>query len=366
MVWPFLAVVLNQRFGLSITQVGVILSVSLLLAIVGSPIGGICADRFGRIRLVRIALGLVVLGYVTMAILPIIGIYIAAILLISLANCVIEPALRATLGELVETDQDQSFVFHLRYYLVNLSVSVGPLVGMLFIENESVICFGLAAVCYLGLVNFVWQRADTDATNLDKAGLKPPQTKAILLALIQNWLFVILLLLNLVLVFIYAQSEDPLVFHMIDMGVGDLARTIAILSFANTVTVLVFHMLFMDFLTKLDKGMAFAIGGVFLGLGQLLVAVNWQGLLWLWVIAIVLMTVAEFVVMPMITIMVDKMAPSGMRSSFFGISMLPGLGAAAAPFLGAVGISYLGGAMFFSLMAALCVPLCFAAFILRN
>jgi hypothetical protein len=48
--------------------------------------------------------------------------------------------------------------------------------------------------------------------------------------------------------------------------------------------------------------------------------------------------------------MVDVVAPPNMRSSFFGIAMLPGLGAA--------GIVTVGGVVFFAGMAALCIPIC--------
>jgi len=48
MVWPFLAVILYDKFGLSATQVGMILSTAATIAVIVSFIGSSLSDRFGR------------------------------------------------------------------------------------------------------------------------------------------------------------------------------------------------------------------------------------------------------------------------------------------------------------------------------
>ncbi len=358
LIWPFIAVVMSRQFDMGIAEIGAVLSAGLFLTIFGSPFGGMLADRYDRRRLVLSAICVVILIYAAMAAFPARNLYIIGILAISLANCVIEPALRATLGEMASGDADRRFVFHLRYYLVNLGVTAGPMIGLWFIEQNSSICFWLAALCYVPLFRNVaaWARGPTGKTaTVGQAG---PSVLAVLQTVIGNRVFLTILLINFALVFIYAQTEDPLTFHLIDLGVSDVAWIIAMLTVTNTGTVLVFHLFFMDHISEMTKSAAFAVGGLFLMASLLVVALNSQALITLWVLAIVLGTIAEFIVMPTITVMVDVLAPPDMRSSFFGVAMLPGLGAALAPSLGAAGILTVGGAAFFVGMAALCVPVC--------
>lgn len=48
MVWPFLAVILYEKFALSATQVGLILSRVAVITVFVSFIGSSLSDRFGR------------------------------------------------------------------------------------------------------------------------------------------------------------------------------------------------------------------------------------------------------------------------------------------------------------------------------
>ncbi len=358
MIWPFIAVVMSRQFGMGIAEIGVLLSAGLFLTIFGSPVGGMLADNLDRRRLVLLAIGVVILSYATMAALPFLTLYIFGVLAISLANCVIEPTLRAVLGELAGDDGDRKFIFHLRYYLVNLGVAAGPLISLWFIEQNSSICFWLAALCYIPLYRNVMSWPAVGRMDDTDAGRAGPSAFAILQSVVRNRTFLMLLVINFALVFIYAQTEDPLTFHLIDIGVSDLAWIIAMLTVTNTGTVLVFHLFFMDRISEMTKSTAFGVGGLFLMASLMVVALNQQALIVFWVLAIMLGTIAEFIVMPTITVMVDVVAPPDMRSSFFGIAMLPGLGAALAPTLGAAGIVTVGGSLFFAGMAALCIPIC--------
>lgn len=358
MIWPFIAVMMSRQFGMGIAEIGTVLSAGLFVTIFGSPFGGILTDKFDRRHLVLLALVVVILSYVSMAVFSVRMLYIVGILLISMANCVVEPTLRAALGEMVSEDADRRFIFHLRYYLVNLGVAAGPLIGMWFVEQNSSVCFWLAAVCYGPLLWNVAMWAGHYEQSQVRDGQVAPSVLAVLQSVLGNRVFLTILIINFALVFIYAQTEDPLTFYLIDLDVADLTWIIAMLTVANTGTVLVFHLMFMDQISEMTKSTAFAVGGLFLMASLMVVALNTQALMALWVLAIVLGTVAEFIVMPTITVMVDVVAPRDMRSSFFGIAMLPGLGAALAPSLGAAGILALGGAWFFAGMAALCIPVC--------
>jgi len=366
LVWPFLAVILTQRFGFEIATVGLILSAALLVTILGAPVGGYIADRYRRDRLLPVALAIVAAAYAVMGTFDVALAYISSIIMISIANCLIEPTLRALLGEQVTSAEERAFAFHLRYYIVNLAVSAGPLAGVVFIQRQSDLGFLLAGACYVLLVILLHDILRKARAARDARTSPSVDVGQVLRALATSRMFLIVLALNLALVFCYAQSEDTLVFQMIAIRMQEIEWSIAILMLTNTCTVLGLHLIAMEWLTKLQMGAAFVIGCLFMAAGLLIIALNGHGNLAVMMVAMVLVTIAEFVVMPMITVLVDEMAPPDMRSSFFGVAMLPGLGAAAAPFLGALGITAMGGRMFYAVIAALCLPIGLAGFALSR
>ena len=56
LLFPFFALYITQRFGVGMTEAGILLGMSSLFGLVGSMIGGALTDRFGRRRLILFGL----------------------------------------------------------------------------------------------------------------------------------------------------------------------------------------------------------------------------------------------------------------------------------------------------------------------
>src|SRR5574339_83782 len=56
LLFPFFALYITQRFGVGMTQAGILLGMSSLFGLVGSVVGGALADRFGRRKLILFGL----------------------------------------------------------------------------------------------------------------------------------------------------------------------------------------------------------------------------------------------------------------------------------------------------------------------
>lgn len=369
MVWPFVAVMMNQRFGSSITEIGAQLSLGALITILLGPLAGMLGDLFNRTHMLLVGCTLSFGAFTLMGFYPHPATYFAAILATALANSLIEPLLRARLGETVDGDEQRSFLFHLRYYLVNLAVAFGPMLGFWFANRQHDGVYALAALASAFLAGIVWK---VGATSVHKTpeGSQPSMQASpwhIVQAVIRHRAFMTILLANFLLIFIYAQAEDPLTFYLIELEVSDINETIALLNVTNTVVVLVFHLALMGWLAALSERRAYVLALGFLMVSQFIIAANVAAWQTIWLLAIGFATLAEIVVMPLFTVMIDKIAPPDMRGSFFGVAMLAGLGGGIAPFLGAFAISQLGGVAFFALLGVACLPIgCFGYWHLRE
>src|SRR5215207_510033 len=56
LLFPFFALYITQKFGVGMTQAGILLGMSSLFGLIGSVIGGALTDKFGRRRLILFGL----------------------------------------------------------------------------------------------------------------------------------------------------------------------------------------------------------------------------------------------------------------------------------------------------------------------
>ncbi|MBM7567157.1 MDR family MFS transporter [Paenibacillus sacheonensis] len=148
--FPFLSIYFTAAFGKGWT--GVLLVLSQLLSVLANLVGGYCADRFGRKRMMVIAAGGQALGYGLFAIaaspwvdLPMAG--FASFTLASLFGSLYWPASQAMVADVVN-EKDQSNVFAIFYTAANMAVVVGPLLGsLLYSDNPYAVLGVAAAVC---------------------------------------------------------------------------------------------------------------------------------------------------------------------------------------------------------------------------
>jgi MFS family permease len=361
MVFPFLAVILSQRLGATVFQIGFLFTLGAFVGIAASPIAGFIADGMRKKNLMHGANFLTIICFLILAFFPDLAAYFVAITLFSAAGGVLEPLLRSSLGELAENEEQRPALFHVRYYIVNIAGAVGPFIGLWFIENGNNTIFLIAAASHVILAYAIQFKLPEigDEPSSEERG----NTLAVLKEAFKHRLFVALFISNLLLVFIYAQTDEPLTLHMIDLGVPDLAAIIAMLTVTNTVVVLVIHGLFMKQIMEMGERIAFLVAIACLGLSLLMIAINQQQFVWLWILAIGVSTLGEIIAMPMFLTIVDRVAPKGQRNSFFGIYMLSNLGGAIAPLLAAQLIVTLGGPILFYAAAALCVPLAWIGYV---
>ncbi|QHT59030.1 MFS transporter [Paenibacillus lycopersici] len=150
--FPFLSIYFTKSFGKGWT--GVLLVLSQLLSVLGNLVGGYCADRFGRKRMMVFAASGQAFGYALFAWaaspwtdLPAAG--FAGFSLASMFGALYWPASQAMVADVVD-EKHQSGVFAIFYTAVNIAVVVGPLLGsLLYTDNPYAVLAAAAVICAL-------------------------------------------------------------------------------------------------------------------------------------------------------------------------------------------------------------------------
>ena len=137
-VFPFLAIYFTNSFGSGTASL--LLIFSQILAVVCGLFGGFFADRYGRRRMMLIAILGETIGYgifalasfkqLDSAIIGFVGFTLA-----SISSSFYQPAAQAMIADVVES-KHRSYVFSVFYMMTNIAVVIGPLIGSVFFINH--------------------------------------------------------------------------------------------------------------------------------------------------------------------------------------------------------------------------------------
>jgi predicted MFS family arabinose efflux permease len=149
-VYPYLAVLLRDRMGLGMDQVGVVLGLATLLQFAGGLPGAALAERLGLQRSLLLAMVLQTLGslgFLAGGAWP--AVTIAALFLRSAATALYSPSVRAYTVHGAGPDERPRLV-SASYATGNVGIALGPVVGALFIHDPGWM-FAVAAALHAAL-----------------------------------------------------------------------------------------------------------------------------------------------------------------------------------------------------------------------
>ncbi|WP_371786585.1 MFS transporter [Streptosporangium subroseum] len=149
-VHPYMAVLLRDRMGLPMEQVGIVLGLATLVQFAGAPATAAVAERLGLQRSLFCALILYSLGgvsFLASATHPMLT--VAGLLLISGGGSLYSPAYRSYLVQGVSSDH-RSRLVSAGNAASNLGIAFGPVVGALLIQRPEEM-FAVVTMVYLSL-----------------------------------------------------------------------------------------------------------------------------------------------------------------------------------------------------------------------
>ncbi len=162
MFFPFLTIYFADEFGKS--KAGFLLVFSQIFSVIANLMGGYCADRFGRKRMMvlsAIGQGLSFLAFAAASSpwlqSPWVGFISFAIA--GVFGSFYWPASQAMVADVVN-EKDRSSVFAIFYTSINIAVVIGPILGAIFYVNhrfELLVVAGIVCIL-LGLILAKWTR----------------------------------------------------------------------------------------------------------------------------------------------------------------------------------------------------------------
>ncbi|WP_295801934.1 MFS transporter [uncultured Microbulbifer sp.] len=356
MVWPFLAILLHEKFALSPAEIGLILSLSAMGAAVLGFYVGTLSDRFGRRNILLLGTGINALAFALMAFADTVSWFVLAIALCSVGRAIWEPPAGALFGDLISDVSSRELALQFRYFLINVGAALGPIVGVWAGISAQQSTFGLTSLSYLCLVlGFIWGFRYTASGRL--AHLKKnagSRLRSTLQVLGQDHVFLVIIVANILTLFIYAHMDSSLVQYLTKAGARDLIELISSMILVNASTIVFLQFPLLRVLKGLGINQRIVLGIGILAVGQVWFALNPLDFFAGWLGATFVVSIAETILFPTMSVQVDRMAPDHLRGSYFGASSFYALGWSAAPFVGGIFVEYWSGPALYWAMFVLC------------
>ncbi len=365
MVWPFLAVILYNKFALSATQIGSVLSLAALISVFVSFIGSTVSDKIGRKPLMYATGVLYIVSFSLLAIAYSVLMFTIVITLCSIATSLWRPLTSALISDTLPDKATRELAMQSLYFAVNVGCAVGPMLGVwLGLTGEQSSFFITVYAFAFLLVLLAWgfknQQVESNTQELNensevKQTSQPTSFRTTLQVLMQDRLLQCLILANVLCLFIYGQMDSSLVQYLTREHVPNLLELLSSIIFTNAMVIIFCQFLLLKMMSKRPILVRIRIGLVLLVISQLWFALNPVTLFIGWLGAVVIMSLAEAILFPTMSVHVDRIAPSNLKGAYFGATSFYDLGFAFAPLGGGLLLDAFNGPTLFAVCAAIAV-----------
>ncbi|MCL1038427.1 MFS transporter [Shewanella submarina] len=362
MVWPFLAVILYERFGLSATEVGLILSSAALVSVLISFIGSALSDRVGRQKMMYATGVLYIASFSLLAEADSVASFALVITLCSIATSLWRPLVSALIGDIIHESETRELAMQSLYFIVNVGCAVGPIVGVWLGLTGEQSSFYITTVAFGVLLLLLWwgfakhdfkpgdasfsegaeSESDNEAAQTPASGMRYT-----LRVMARDRLLQCLILANVICMFIFGQMDGSLVQYLSREQVPDLLELISSMIFANAMIIISCQFLLLKLMAHWSLVKRIQLALILLMLSQVWMGLNPVALFWGWIGAVIVMSLAEAVLFPTMNVHIDRIAPDHLRGAYFGASSFYEFGFALAPLGGGIVLDLLSGGWLF-------------------
>lgn len=319
LLFPFFSLYITDKFDVGMTTAGMVLAMFSIFGIVGNMIGGALTDRFGRRKLILFGLIFSALSTLTLGFVNSLAVLFPLAAFIGLLSDVSGPAHQAMMADIL-TEKQRQEGFGLMRVVRNLAWIIGPSIGgflanrsfmLLFIIDAIVSCI-VAVIFYTSMPETKPQHHEEEHKEHESIW----KTIAGYSIVFKDFAFMAFIVAAILMGAVYQQMYNSLSVYLRDnhavnpQGYGFLMTTSAI-------TVILFQFWVSRNIKDKPPFIIMAAGTLFYMFGFSMF--GFVSAYWLFMSAIVVITIGEMLIMPTSQTLAANFAPVEMRGRYMAI-----------------------------------------------
>lgn len=324
---PFMAIYLSREYQLPVDDIGIAMSIALTTGIFFSLGFGMLADKFEKKRYMLLSIITFIFGF---AAIPMVHSTVLVVIFFSVINCsylVFSTVLKAYFSETLSVSAKPK-IFSLNYTFINVGWTVGPPIGTLLLMYGTQLPFWLAAISAsipLFMIQLFVQRSK--AINVGEENSVKWEPKIMLKDRALSW-FVLSTFFGTLTFGSFASCISQYILVVYDAKLAE--SVIAVVLPVNAAIVVSLQYIVGKHVTAERLRKLMTLGTLFFMMGLLGFMFAGNNLIF-WALAIAVFTLGELIYAPGEYMMIDNIAPLGMKASYFSAQSLGWLGAALNP-----------------------------------
>lgn len=326
---PFMALYLHEHLGIDPQTIGWVLGGSIFSSTLFSLYAGYLADRLNKNLLMKLAGVVVAASTATLTIAPNAWTALLALMCIESALTLRGISLKASLADLLPPEQRPK-AFSLNYTLINVAFALGPVLGAWLFASKVSAPLWMAAAFSL-LASQVLGKPAAAVSSGAEVKSSPAGFMATMRVLRNDRRLVLFSMGSVLTSFVFGRFVSGYLsqYLIVSQGTQATAQLLPFILITNAVTVVALQY-------PVGKLMQQKYLFRWVSLGATLYAVGLLGFMHAssalsWVVATLVFTVGEVIVIPCEYMFIDMIAPADKRGSYYGAQSLAMFGAALNP-----------------------------------
>ncbi|WP_109849494.1 efflux MFS transporter YdeE [Proteus sp. CA142267] len=347
---PFMAIYLSREYQLPVDDIGIAMSIALTTGIFFSLGFGMLADKFEKKRYMLLSIITFIFGF---AAIPMVHSTVLVVIFFSVINCsylVFSTVLKAYFSEILSVSAKPK-IFSLNYTFINMGWTVGPPIGTLLLMYGTQLPFWLAAISAsvpLFMIQLFVQRSK--AINAGEENSVKWDPKIMLKDRALSW-FVLSTFFGTLTFGSFASCISQYILVVYDAKLAE--SVIAVVLPVNAAIVVSLQYIVGKHVTAERLRKLMTLGTLFFMMGLLGFMFAGNNLVF-WALAIAVFTLGELIYAPGEYMMIDNIAPLGMKASYFSAQSLGWLGAALNPLASGFILTSFPPVSLFAILMAIC------------
>jgi MFS family permease len=319
LLFPFFALYITQKFGVGMTQAGILLGMSSLFGLIGSVIGGALTDKFGRRLLILFGLTFSALSSLLFGFAWDVQILYVLVVIVGLLSRVSGPAHDAMMADILPESKRQEG-FGITRVAYNYAWIFGTALGGLIAARSFLALFVIDAVLSLTVAIILYRfLPETRPTSRVVEARKDESfltTVAGYRIVLRDLAYIGFTFAGMIVLIVYQQQYSSLPVYLRDVHNID-SKIYGVMLAVTGLEVVIFQLWISRVIRKYHPFLMMALASLFFMAGFAMIGFV-QGI-WLFLLAVIVATVGEMIMFPTSKALAANFAPAEMRGRYMAV-----------------------------------------------